>query len=350
MPFLTDSAELAVEGIGAARRIGWMRFVGNGLAALPIASIILERNDGVVAWVLLLVNALLWPAIALALIHRAQKPAAAKFRCMVIDSLLGGAWIAFMALSIVPSALFAALLVADKIAAGGVKLAARATLALVVGFGVAWLALGLPFQPMTSQRTIALSLPFLFVYGIGLSLLSWQLARRVKSQNRQLQRLSRMDPLVDLANRGFLIQRAQQTLERSHRHGGVACLLMLDVDDFKRINDGHGHRAGDEVLRHIAATLRDFMRPGDTPARLGGDEFAVLLMECTSAEAMQVAERIRERLQGNLPAEVRSIQISVSMGIAAAPGEGAAEDWLAMADRALYVAKRHGKNTTSFAE
>lgn len=115
-------------------------------------------------------------------------------------------------------------------------------------------------------------------------------------------------------------------------------------------NDAYGHRAGDEVLRHIAATLLEFMRPGDTPARLGGDEFAVLLGDCTSVEAMQVAERIKARLQGSASAEARSIQISVSMGIAAAPGHGAAEDWLAMADRALYVAKRHGKNTASFAE
>ncbi|WP_447594293.1 diguanylate cyclase [Stenotrophomonas rhizophila] len=351
MPFLTDSAELAVEGIGAARRIGWMRFVGNGLGALPIASIILERHDGPVAWLLLLSNAVIWPAVALVLIHRAQKPATAQFRCMIIDSLLGGAWIAFMALSIVPSALFAALLVADKIAAGGVRLAARATLILAVGFAAAWLALGAPYQPITSQRTILLSLPFLFVYGIGLSFLSWQLARRVKSQNRQLQRLSRMDPLVELANRGFLIQRAQQTLEKVQREGGAACLLMLDVDDFKRINDAHGHRAGDEVLRQIAVTLRAFAGPGDTPARLGGDEFAVLLGECTPAEAMGVAERIKQQLQcAEGEADALAIPISVSMGIAGAPGQGAAEDWLAMADRALYQAKRQGKNTASVAE
>jgi len=351
VPFLTDSTEVAVEGIGAARRIGWMRFVGNGLAALPIASILVERNDGPVAWLLLLSNAVLWPAVALALIHRAQKPAMAQFRCMMVDSLLGGAWIAFMAFSIVPSALFAALLVADKIAAGGVRLATRATGTLAVGCFVGWLTFGAPYQPATSQRTILLSLPFLFVYGIGLSFLSWQLARRVKSQNRQLQRLSRMDPLVELANRGFLILRAQQTLDKVQREGGGACLLMLDVDDFKQINDAHGHRAGDEVLRQIAVTLRNFAGPGDTPARLGGDEFAVLLGACSPAQAMGVAERIKQQLQRtDGPTGVLGIPISVSMGIAGAPSHGAAEDWLAIADRALYHAKRQGKNTASVAE
>ena len=223
MPFFTDSAEGAVEGIGAARRIGWMRFVGNGLVAIPIASIILERHDGPLAWVLLLLNALAWPALALMLTQRSGQPALVSSAAWW-PTFFGGGWIAFMALSAVPSALFAALLVADKIAAGGVRLAMRATLALMLGFALTWWALGFPYQPVTSQRTIVLSVPFLFVYGIGLSILSWQLARRVKSQNRQLQRLSRMDPLVELANRGFLILRAQQALDRAQGQAGLpAC-------------------------------------------------------------------------------------------------------------------------------
>lgn len=354
MPFLTDSTEVSVEGIGAARRIGWMRFVGNGLGAIPIASIMLERQDGALAWLLLLLNALAWPALALVLTHRSRQPAVVQFRCMVIDSFFGGGWIAFMGLSAVPSALFAALLVADKIAAGGVKLAVRATLALVVGFALTWWGLGFPYQPVSSQRTIVLSVPFLFVYGIGLSILSWQLARRVKSQNRQLKRLSRMDPLVELANRSFLIVRAQQALDKAQGQGqgqgGFACLLMLDVDDFKRINDSHGHRAGDEVLRHIASTLRAFARPGDTPARLGGDEFVVLLQDCAPIDAMHVAERVRLQLLEAARQATPGIEFSVSIGIAATPRGGSVEDWLALADRALYHAKRQGKNNASYGE
>lgn len=350
MPFFTDPADGAVEGVGAARRIGWMRFVGNGLGAIPIASIILERHDGALAWTLLLLNALAWPALALRLTRRAGQPARVQFRCMVADSFFGGGWIAFMALSAVPSALFAALLMADKIAAGGVRLALRATLALVAGFTLTWWGLGFPYQPVSSQRTIVLSVPFLFVYGIGLSILSWQLARRVKSQNRQLQRLSRMDPLVELANRGFLIARAQQALDRAQATGSCDCLLMLDVDDFKHINDSYGHRTGDEVLRRIASTLRTIARPGDMPARLGGDEFVVLLRGCTAAEAMLVAERIRLRLRESAEQATPGVEFSVSIGIAATPRDGNVEDWLALADRALYHAKRQGKNTASCGE
>ncbi|KAF1055355.1 MAG: putative diguanylate cyclase DgcC [Stenotrophomonas maltophilia] len=350
MPFFTEAGERAGEGIGAARRIGWMRFVGNGLGTLPIASIILERHDGVLAWVLLLLNALVWPAIAQLLTRRAHEPATVQFRCMVVDSGFGGAWIAFMALSTVPSALFAALLVADKIAAGGVRLATRATLALLLGFAIAWLALGMPYQSVSSQRTILLSLPFLFVYGIGLSVLSWRLARRVKAQNRQLKRLSRMDPLVELANRGYLVRRARQALELAQRQGAVACLLMLDVDDFKQINDAHGHRAGDDVLLHVASTLRAFVRPGDIPARLGGDEFVVLLAGSTAADALQLAGEIRRSLQQARAQGTAAVGYSVSIGIAATPGQGSVEDWLARADQALYQAKRQGKDTASYAE
>lgn len=159
-----------------------------------------------------------------------------------------------------------------------------------------------------------------------------------------------MDPLVELANRGFLILRAQQALDRAQGQGGFACLLMLDVDDFKRINDSHGHRAGDEVLRHIAATLRTFARPGDTPARLGGDEFVVLLCDCAPVDAMHVAERVRLHLLEAARQATPGVEFSVSIGIAATPRGGSVEDWLALADRALYHAKRQGKNTASYGE
>lgn len=347
MPFFTDSDEVAVEGLGAARRIGWMRFVGASLAALPIASVGLERGMGRPACVFLLVNALVWPAIAQLLTRHAARPAVVQFRCMIVDSLLGGAWIAFMAVSAVPSALFAALLVADKIAAGGTRLALKATAALLLGFLAAWLAMGTPWQPATSSRTFLLSLPFLFVYGIGLSALSWRLARRVRSQNRQLQRLSRMDPLVELANRGYLMHRAQQMIEAGRALGRTDCLLMLDVDDFKRINDTLGHRTGDEALRRIAAVLRSVSRPGDTPGRLGGDEFALLLAGQTLAEAMLLAEKIRSLLHVDTGSDAAMLDLSVSIGIAAAPTTTSAEEWLARADQALYDAKRHGKNTAS---
>ncbi|WP_295569063.1 sensor domain-containing diguanylate cyclase [uncultured Stenotrophomonas sp.] len=324
-----------------------MRFVGALLAALPIASVGLERGMGRLAFVFLLVNALVWPVIAQLLTRRAARPAVVQFRCMVVDSLLGGAWIAFMAVSAVPSALFAALLVADKIAAGGTRLALKATAALLLGFLAAWLAMGTPWQPATSSRTFLLSLPFLFVYGIGLSALSWRLARRVRSQNRQLQRLSRMDPLVELANRGYLMHRAQQMIEAGRALGRTDCLLMLDVDDFKRINDTLGHRTGDEALRRIAAVLRSVSRPGDTPGRLGGDEFALLLAGQTPAEAMLLAEKIRSLLHVDTGSDAAMLDLSVSIGIAAAPTTTSAEEWLARADQALYESKRHGKNTAS---
>lgn len=349
MPFFGDSAELSVEGVGAARRIGWMRFVGCGLAALPIASVILELDASPLAWGLLLLNMLVWPSIAVAITLRAREPAVVQFRCMVFDSLLGGAWIAFIALSVVPSALFAALLVADKIAAGGVRLAAKSTAALIVGFITSWSVMGFPYQPITSERTTFLSLPFLFVYGVSLSLLSWQLARKVKLQNRKLKRLSRMDPLVELANRGFFIYCTERVLEIIRQSGGSACLLMLDVDDFKRVNDSFGHRTGDEVLRRIASVLGRLARPKDTPARLGGDEFAVLLDQCTVDEAMHLAAQVRKQLRESGPIDGVDVRFSVSIGIAAAPKVGGPEDWLAIADEALYQAKRQGKDTASYA-
>ncbi|MDW7601439.1 GGDEF domain-containing protein, partial [Stenotrophomonas maltophilia] len=106
----------------------------------------------------------------------------------------------------------------------------------------------------------------------------------------------------------------------------------------------------DEVLRHIAATLRTVARPGDTPARLGGDEFVVLLRDCAPVDAMHVAERVRLHLLEAARQATPGVEFSVSIGIAATPRGGSVEDWLALADRALYHAKRQGKNTASYGE
>ncbi|MGN6129438.1 MAG: sensor domain-containing protein, partial [Nocardioidaceae bacterium] len=161
----------------------------------------------------------------------------------------------------------------------------------------------------------------------------------------KLQHQALHDHLTGLPNRALLQDRIEQALARSARHGGRLAVLLLDLDDFKTINDSLGHGAGDELLAEVAARLRDAVRAGDTVGRLGGDEFVVLCEDLDGDEEVAfVAERI---LQACLPpAQVtgRRVNVTVSIGVAlsnqGSQGEKSTADLLSEADIAMYRAKR----------
>ncbi len=153
------------------------------------------------------------------------------------------------------------------------------------------------------------------------------------------------DSLTGLANRALFLDRVEHALLRNRRDGtdGVA-VLFIDLDDFKSVNDGLGHGAGDELLVAVGERLVRCLRPGDTAARLGGDEFAILLDRPANLSSSQaVAERILEVLQ--LPITVGSLDITVpaSIGIALAGTDSNTQDLVRDADIAMYTAKSNGK-------
>jgi len=173
-----------------------------------------------------------------------------------------------------------------------------------------------------------------------------------KSLEEQLQHQAFHDPLTGLANRAVFIDRVEHALSRSRRGPARLAILFLDLDNFKTINDGMGHAAGDALLVAVGARLLTCLRPGDTAARLGGDEFAILLEETADDDApRRVAERIHEALARPVTIQGREIVIGTSIGIttSTARGEGAAE-LLRNADAAMYVAKRTGTNRTQVFE
>ena len=163
----------------------------------------------------------------------------------------------------------------------------------------------------------------------------------------ELQHQARHDSLTDLLNRRWFLSLLFDRLERSwHGHGGGA-LLMIDLDDFKKVNDAHGHIAGDGVLREVAAILRAELRDSDPIARIGGDEFAVLLPQADIAGALQVAEGLLERVRKTeirIPGESDEVFCpSVSIGVLVLKGRKVdAEAAISDGDRAMYEAKRQG--------
>jgi len=168
-----------------------------------------------------------------------------------------------------------------------------------------------------------------------------------KRMNDELLMLATTDFLTGLPNRREFMARLDDEHARLQRDASArAAVLMLDLDLFKRINDEYGHPAGDAVLRHVAALMRDSQRKIDTLGRVGGEEFAVLLPGADLDAAQQFAERLRLRIAATpLLLDAHSYPVTISIGIAAMSGaDGDADAALIRADQALYRAKRGGRN------
>ncbi len=169
-------------------------------------------------------------------------------------------------------------------------------------------------------------------------------------QNAHLYELAMVDGLTGLFVRRYFDARIEEEIERSRRYGTPFSVVMMDVDDFKKLNDEHGHLIGDRVLRSIANTVKSQMRGVDTAARYGGEEIALILPRTEMVSAYSVGERIRAAIaeqrvttDGDPP---KALGITASFGIASYPESGAetGEDLVRQADRALYRAKKTGKD------
>jgi diguanylate cyclase (GGDEF)-like protein len=165
-----------------------------------------------------------------------------------------------------------------------------------------------------------------------------------------------IDPLTDVYNRRFLINEAAKIEEAAARAGNALCVLLIDVDHFKQINDTYGHLVGDRVLKHAASLLVASVRSSDVVARYGGEEFVVLATNCDLDCGRELAERIRSWfISSPYRDEEREIAVTVSIGVSGSkphrsPGAGAFEDMIKRADKALYRAKHRGRNRVEWDE
>ncbi len=155
-----------------------------------------------------------------------------------------------------------------------------------------------------------------------------------------------VDPVSGLFNRRYFHVRLEEELQRSRRHEIPLALLMMDIDDFKAVNDAYGHLVGDVVIKEAAEIVRRAVRVFDVCTRFGGEEFAVIMPASSDETATAVAERVRARVAAFRPAErgLEALQVSVSIGLALSEPGMTARDLVTRADEALYAAKRAGKN------
>jgi len=164
---------------------------------------------------------------------------------------------------------------------------------------------------------------------------------RSQQQLRFWQDEALRDPLCATLNRRGLQAAAQALLQPD----SAVAVLMLDLDHFKRVNDGFGHAIGDAVLRCAAARLQAVIREGDVLARLGGEEFCVLLPRCQQEQALRIAEKLRAQVEQTAWAELAPmLQVMVSVGVSAGSGADPLDTLIKAADQGLYAAKAAGRN------
>ena len=243
---------------------------------------------------------------------------------------------------------------------------AAAAVALVAFFVVLVLISGRqPFGELAARDVVVYAQRYLFVlsiFGLGFSTLLAQLraqqaglerrvlerTRELEEANARLAELAAFDALSGAANRRNFDQALNAEALRSHRYRRPLAVILADIDRFKNVNDSHGHAAGDDVIRGVAATLAANCRSSDLVARYGGEEFAVLLPETGVQQALDLAERLRQAIEG---ADYGIVgRITASFGVAELGADGSPAELVQSADRALYEAKAQGRNRTVLSE
>ena len=198
------------------------------------------------------------------------------------------------------------------------------------------------------RRTLYVSLAIcLLITAIMLLATSFTINR----YQSKLEQMATIDKLTGLANRQAFDVLMPQVISETRRHGNPLCAMLIGIDQFKDVNDRHGHLAGDKVLRTVAGVIKESLRASDIIARWGGEEFLVVLKNCRLEHAAQLAEKIRVAVEQSAAAQKdRTIMVTASLGLAAFELGDTPERLLARADKALYKAKELGRNRVQVAK
>lgn len=326
------------------KRVYRFRALGMGLGILPISVVLTELGASWPAWTWAVFCCLVWPHIAYQLSSRNRDPFRTELRNLSIDSALAGSLAPLMHFNLLPSAILLTVVSADKINTGVRGLWLRSLPGM--GFGVFAMGTltGFSMQPATSMTVLLASLPIMVIHTLAVSFGSYQLIRKVQSQNVRLDELSRVDSLTGLESRGHWQEQAGLLLSSYSTGKSDASMLLIDADNFKQVNDRHGHALGDDVLQAIGSAITTSLPPGSHAGRIGGDEFAVIL-PIPADSAMGVANSILARVATLEFPQVSTLRCSVSIGVAEpVTDDPSLRAWLEAADHALYRAKAAGRN------
>lgn len=332
-------------GVRFVRRVYPGRIVGLALGGVAIAAVFWTERAPLALWFALWTCALAWPHFAYGLGVNSADPYRTELRCLMVDSALGGAFIALMKFNLLPSAVLLAMLSIDKVTVGGLRFLLPCTAALAAMCLVVAAATGFQVRLNTTMLEIWGSLPLLLVYPLMVGFTSYRMARQLRYQNKQLEAMSATEGLSTLLTRPAWERLVAEEFELCRRTQLPVAIVLVGIDDLPTVNERHGHATGDEVLRSIAVTLRNALREQDVPGRFGGAEFAALLSGSDPLRAQRTAEHIRKAVATSVLEKSDRLRGSVSVGVAPLePGDATHRAWIAAAQHALNAARAKGGN------
>jgi diguanylate cyclase len=330
-------------GLRFVRRAYPARVVGLALGGIAVATVFWMEGAPLALWFALWTGALAWPHFAYGLGVNSADPHRTELRCLMVDSALGGAFIALMKFNLLPSALFVAMLSMDKLTIGGLRYLLPCTAALAGSCLAVGMATGFAARVQTTPAEIYGCLPLLLVYPLLVGFASYRMARRLLYQNKQLEAMSATEGLGRMLTRAVWERVAAEEFDLYRRNALPSAILLVGIDDLPALNARHGHPKGDEVIRSVAVTVRNALREQDVPGRAGGGEFAALLPGCDEGQAVRIAEHIRRAVAGSALEKRDELRCSVSIGVAAVDArDGSTRDWIVAAERALRTARAQG--------
>lgn len=345
--FLVTEPDYQTDAFKEIAKYSYISRVFAYLAGLAVVLAVFEASDSPYQdnpWIIsgLFIVCITWPHVAYAWAKNSHQIHKTMNRSLILDSLLGGVWLPILNFELVPSAVFITILMINNISSGGLKLLSQGIFALLIAMLSTSLLL-IPKIRFESEFIIILfCIPMIVIYPMGLAYVNYKLTRLMFVQRKKLLHISRNDSLTRVFNRRYWEQRLIEEFNRCQRSNEKACVMMVDIDHFKSINDTYGHLVGDNVLKQFGSLLKQ-LRSSDIVGRYGGEEFAVLLPNSSLEESLLVAERLRQTIEKS---DFDSIErCTVSIGIAALDKRyDDAYKWLDNADQALYQAKKEGRN------
>lgn len=325
------------------KAIDALRITGMAFGGIPHVFVFIERSVPVYYWVWLFFCCIVWPHLARLRTHTSTRPRKAERHNLMFDSFVAGSLMPLIEFNLLPTVLTLTIVFGDSISSAARNLwyyslplvcAGAVSVGLIVGFEV---------NLHTSMTIMMACLPLLIVHTLSVSWGNYQRIIYIRSRNEALNKLSMTDVLTSLYNKRYWeeVTQAEFNAFREDRKNRV--VMVIDCDNFKKINDTYGHLEGDKILKHIGNVLADIHDVSAISARLGGDEFAVL-METSLEHSHKIAEQVKTKIASSCSVHQLEKGCSVSIGLACLEQEDECfTNAFDRADKHLYKHKKSGR-------